>query len=66
MMITVNGQQREIADGQSLMELLNEMKLDPQCLAIERNRVIVERETFEKVLIETGDQLEIIQFVGGG
>lgn len=66
MMITVNGRQREIADGQTLTQLLNEMKLDPQCLAIERNRVIVERETFETTLIEAGDQLEIIQFVGGG
>ncbi|AJF07124.1 sulfur carrier protein ThiS [Geoalkalibacter subterraneus] len=66
MKITVNGREREVADGLTLTQLLSEMKLDPRSLAIERNQTIAERENFDTTIIEDGDRLEIVQFVGGG
>lgn len=66
MKITVNGREREVADGLTLAQLLSEMKLDARSLAVERNQSIAEREDFESTVIEDGDRLEIVQFVGGG
>jgi thiamine biosynthesis protein ThiS len=66
MKITVNGHEREVADGLTLAQLLSEMKLAPHSLAVERNQAIAEREDFAATVIEDGDRLEIVQFVGGG
>jgi len=66
MKITVNGRAREVADGLNLAQLLSEMKLDPRSLAVEHNQAIAERENFDTTIIEDGDRLEIVQFVGGG
>jgi len=66
MKITVNGREREVADGLTLAQLLSEMKMDARSLAVERNQAIAEREDFAATVIEDGDRLEIVQFVGGG
>ncbi|MDY6847706.1 MAG: sulfur carrier protein ThiS [Geoalkalibacter sp.] len=66
MKITVNGREREVADGLTLAQLLSEMKMDARSLAVERNQIIAEREDFEATVLEDGDRLEIVQFVGGG
>ena len=66
MIIKVNGQTKEIANGTTLAELLNQMKLNLDCVAVERNLEVVERNTFTTVKLNTDDTLEIVQFVGGG
>lgn len=66
MSIKVNGQTKEIANGTTLAELLNQMKLNLDCVAVERNLEVVERNTFATVKLNTDDTLEIVQFVGGG
>ena len=66
MSIKVNGQTKEIANGTTLAELLNQMKLNLDCVAVERNLEVVERDTFTTTKLNTDDTLEIVQFVGGG
>jgi thiamine biosynthesis protein ThiS len=66
MVLTVNGENREIEDGLSLAALLAHLHVDPAKVAIERNLEIVSRSRFGALVLRPGDRLEIVQFVGGG
>jgi thiamine biosynthesis protein ThiS len=50
----------------SLATLIAELGLDTRKVAIERNLEIVPRSTYAQVLLDEGDAIEIVQFVGGG
>lgn len=64
--ITLNGEPRSVAAGQSISALVASIGLDPTKVAVERNLAIVPRSTLADVLLADGDQLEIVHFVGGG
>ena len=64
--IHVNGDLRHVTVGLTLAEMLNELGLDPRKVAVERNLEIVPRGTFNEVLVQEADRLEIVHFVGGG
>jgi thiazole synthase len=64
--ITVNGEHRRVAAGLTLVQLAAEMGLVPEKLAVERNLEVVPRSTLGSVIVEDGDDLEIVHFVGGG
>ena len=64
--VVLNGEKREVPENLSLKELLRFLSLKEERVAIERNREIIKREAWEQVRVEPGDQLEIVQFVGGG
>src|SRR3546814_17780673 len=64
--IAVNGERRRVAAGLSLAGLATELGLEPEKVAVERNREIVPRSTLAEVGIEHGDEIAIVTFVGGG
>ncbi|MDX3908609.1 MAG: sulfur carrier protein ThiS [Sphingobium sp.] len=64
--IRVNGEHRRIREGMTLAQLASEMGLVPEKVAVERNLEVVPRSTLTQVLVEDGDELEIVHFVGGG
>ncbi|MEG3179881.1 sulfur carrier protein ThiS [Sphingomonas sp. LT1P40] len=64
--ITVNGEHRRVMGGISLAGLANELGLVPEKVAVERNLEVVPRSTLGQVLVEDGDEIEIVHFVGGG
>ncbi len=64
--IVVNGQHRRVPKGMTLGELALELGLEPTRVAVERNLEIVPRSTLAEVLVEDGDDYEIVHFVGGG
>lgn len=64
--VTVNGQHRRVAGGTSIAELVAELGLVPEKVAVERNLEIVPRSTLADVAVEDGDDYEIVTFVGGG
>ena len=64
--ITVNGEHRRVVAGLSIAQLAAELGLVPEKVAVERNLEIVPRSTLARVMIEDGDELEIVHFVGGG
>ena len=64
--IRVNGEHRRVNAGTSLLELAGELGLEPAKIAVERNMAVVPRSTLEQVMVEDGDDLEIVTFVGGG
>ena len=64
--IRVNGEHRRVPGDISIAQMLNELGLDPQRVAVERNLEIVPRSTLGDVAVEDGDDFEIVHFVGGG
>ena len=64
--IRVNGEHRRLAAGLSLADLARELGLEPSKVAVERNLAVVPRSTLAQVMLEDGDDIEIVHFVGGG
>ena len=66
MTITLNGEAREMADGATVAQLLDDLGLDSRSLAVERNRELVPRRTHAEATLAEGDRVEIVTLVGGG
>ena len=66
MTIQINGEAKEVSDGTTLTQLLGELQIRPGRVVVELNREIVPRDSFGATLLQAGDSLEIVQFVGGG
>jgi thiazole synthase len=64
--LTVNGEPRRFAAGETIAALVASLELNPQKVAVERNGEIVPRRTLADVALAEGDVLEIVHFVGGG
>ncbi len=62
----LNGEAREVSAGTLLLDLLGELGVDGQRIALERNREVVPRSEHGTLVIAQGDEFEIVQFVGGG
>ena len=65
MKIKVNGVEREVVNGANILALLADAKLKPQTVAVEVNRRLVRTEKYDQPL-KSGDEVEIVTFVGGG
>ncbi len=63
---TVNGAGRRIAPGTSLAGLVRDMGADPARVVVERNMAIVPADGLETTMVQDGDSIEVIHFVGGG
>ena len=64
--IKTNGEERQVASGSSLLDLLHQLDLDPQFVVVELNRSIVRRSTLGDTQLNDGDEVELVHFVGGG
>ena len=64
-MVKVNGTEFDIA-GKTVKEYLETTDYDPRRIAVERNGDIVFKSRYEGIVLEDGDCLEIVSFVGGG
>ncbi|MGO9255860.1 MAG: sulfur carrier protein ThiS [Bryobacteraceae bacterium] len=64
--IVVNGELRTISPGQSILELLRQLQLDPARVAVELDRRIVKQPRWGETVLQAGAEVEIVQFVGGG
>jgi sulfur carrier protein len=62
----VNGKEYALKENRSLVELLRELKVDPNRIVVEINYEIVNREDIEGRLLNEDDSIEIISFMGGG
>jgi sulfur carrier protein len=64
--IVVNGEARNAPQGCTLRQLLLWLQVDPERVAVELNRSIAPRRTWDLTTVNPGATLEIVQFVGGG
>jgi thiazole synthase len=64
--ITLNGDPFEVVSPLTVSALLSQLEVDSRRVAVEHNLVVLKRTLYESTLIGEGDQIEIVNFVGGG
>jgi thiamine biosynthesis protein ThiS len=64
--VQINGEGREVADELKLSELVGELSLAPERVAIELNQKVLRRNLWPETMLADGDRIEIVHFVGGG
>lgn len=66
MLVEVNGEARDVTAAITLAEFIEQLALAPERLAIELNRRVVRRAHWPETILNEGDRIEIVHFVGGG
>ena len=66
MTITLNGEARQVPAELTIHQLLGELQLPTDRVAVELDRRIVNKRDWAATRLAPGAQLEIVQFVGGG
>lgn len=66
MHIHVNGESRDVANGTTVTGLLQELQLTVEKVAVEINLEILDKQDFDRRLLNEGDRIEIMSFIGGG
>ena len=66
MTIRLNGDRVELAAPLTIAALLAHLEIDPRLVAVEHNIEVVKRARYETTVVNEGDEIEIVNFVGGG
>ena len=66
MTITLNGEPFELSGPLTVTELLSQLDIDARRVAVEHNITVLKRIAFDDTIVHDGDQVEIVNFVGGG
>jgi thiamine biosynthesis protein ThiS len=66
MIVTINGERRDIPDGLNVTALLNHLGMSTGRVAVERNLDILPRARWQETPVLSNDSFEIVHFVGGG
>lgn len=67
MKITVSGEQKEVADGLSIAELIVLENVEtPEYVTVSVNEEFVNSDSFESLILKEGDVVEFLYFMGGG
>ena len=66
MTLTVNGEAKSVSEGLTLAQLVRELGLEKNPIAVELNRRVVPRDRHPATRLADGDRLEIVTLVGGG
>ncbi len=66
MQVYVNGEPKELKEGTTVAELLQQLGLNPKVVAVERNRELVTRSEHDRCVLKDGDRVEIVTLAGGG
>ena len=66
MEVIVNGEKRDVPEGMTVSGLLELLAIAPERVVVELNLTILKRAQGPVTALKSGDQVEIVQFVGGG
>ena len=66
MTIQLNGDRRELNGPLTVAELLTQLDIDRRRVAVELNLVVLKRAAFDDTVVRDGDEVEVVNFVGGG
>jgi sulfur carrier protein len=66
MELIINGKTEQLPEGINAAQLIEQLGLTNERLAMEVNREIVPRSGFEAHILKAGDQIEIVRAIGGG
>lgn len=66
MRITVNGTEKDVPHLSTLLDLIQDLGLDPAVVVAELNQNVVPGNRFAGTVLHADDRLELLSFVGGG
>ena len=66
MKVIINGESREFTKNITLQEILKELSLEDKVMAAAVNMNIVKQDAWSSYVVQDGDKLELLDFVGGG
>lgn len=66
MKIRLNGEPFAIDGPLTIAALLERLDIDARRVAVEHNLVVLKRTTFDSIVVHAEDEIEIVNFVGGG
>lgn len=66
MTIQLNGERRQITEGMSVAALLKQLEIRADRVAVEVNLEIMDKNNFETRVLQEGDRVEVMSFIGGG
>ncbi len=66
MEIMLNGKPRDVTDGITVQQLLEQLALQPARVAVQVNLDIIKRERYGEVTVKPGDVIEVLTFMAGG
>ena len=66
MTIRLNGDPFELQAPVSVSALLAQLEIDARRVAVERNQLVVKKAAYDSTVVSDGDEIEIVNFVGGG
>jgi len=66
MTLTINGEERQFTGVTTISDLVSQLGLKPDRVAIELNRELIRRDQWSQTKLCNGDKLEMVHFVGGG
>jgi len=64
--INLNGKPLFLPKGTSIYNVIKKNKLQPNKIAIELNKEIINKKKISKIFLKNNDRIEIVQFIGGG
>ena len=64
--INLNGKTLFLAKGTSVYKVIKNTKLQPNKIAIELNKKIINKKNVNKIFLKNKDKIEIVHFIGGG
>lgn len=64
--IVVNGEEKSVEAGLTVLGLLRQLDLEPSRVAVELDRRIVKQPLWNDTVLDAGARVEVVQFVGGG
>ncbi len=66
MYITINGQNIELEENTTLLDIIKKQDIKTTMYAVELNMKIIPKDKFEETVLNDKDRIEIVHFVGGG
>ncbi len=62
----INGDTFTFDAEQSITQVLHSLELDPERVIVEHNKTLIKQEDYDNHTVREDDQLELLEFVGGG
>lgn len=66
MEVFVNGEKQQFEEGTTVQDILDHFGIEAKRMAVERNAEVVKRSEWSTMEVRQADQLELLEFVGGG
>ena len=64
--VFINGQPRQVREGEGILSLILQHRLDPKMIPVEHNQKALLRSEWDAQQLQHGDRMEFIRVVAGG